>query len=243
LSSDAGAWRSRVRSITHLEDSSPVDREQVMNQMPLPRRAARFLQRCPWVVPVLLVPAWISWFLVDRDVEDTGHPLFYHIPDITQDPLALLLNLTITPLVNTQFDQIILITVLIGTFGVLVERRLGALTALALFWGTSAAGALGGGLLLHVLYPLFPEVHAFSDGGWYRVFNGASAGGFGFMGAYAAMARWPLLWIGLFFVWEPGFWLLVSGDFTSAFHILAFTTGFVTVRYFLYDRAMRNAPS
>lgn len=105
---------------------------------------------------------------------------------------------------------------LIGTFGIMVERRLGALAALGLFWGTSAAGALGGGLLLHVLYPLFPEVHAFTEGGWYRVFNGASAGAFGFMGAYATMARWPLLWVGLFCVWEPGFWLLVSGDFRSA---------------------------
>jgi hypothetical protein len=195
------------------------------------------LRRCPWVVPVLLVPSWITWLTIERDLEVTEHLLFYHIPDITRDPLALLLNLTVTPLVNTETDQVILITVLIGTFGVIVERRLGALAALALFWGTSAVGALGGGLLLHTLYPLFPEVHAFAEGGWYRVFNGASAGAFGFMGAYAAMARWPLLWIGLFCVWEPAFWLLVSGDFTSAFHILAFVTGFVTVRYVLLERA------
>lgn len=63
--------------------------------------AIRLLRRCPWVVPVLLVPSWITWLVVERDLEDTEHLLFYHIPDITRDPLAPLLNLTVTPLVNT----------------------------------------------------------------------------------------------------------------------------------------------
>lgn len=150
------------------------------------------------------------------------------------------MNLFLAPLVNTETDQIILITVLIGTFGVLVERRLGAVAAFGIVWGTSAVGALAGGALLHVLYPIFSDVQAFEQS-WNRVFNGASAGGFGLMAAYAASARRPWLWVGLFCIWEPSFWLLVPGDLTSVFHIIAFATGFAT-RYFMHDRAKRTAP-
>ena len=204
------------------------------------RRAISLLRRCPWVVLVLLVPSWLAWLTIDRDLEDTEHLLFYYIPDLTENFPAVLLNLAITPLINTETDQIILVTVLIGTFGVLVEKRLGALTALGIFWGTSTTGALAGGALLHVLYPLFPDVQAFQQS-WNRVFNGASAGGVGLMAAYAAMAKHPLLWIGLFCLWEPAFLLLVSQDFTSVFHMIAFVTGFVTVRFFLYERAQTKA--
>lgn len=192
------------------------------------RRGVDLLQRCPWVVLVLLVPSWLAWLTMERDLEDTEHLLFYYIPDLTEKPLAVLLNLFVTPLVNTETGQIILVTVLIGTFGVLVEKRLGALMTLGIFWGTSASGALIGGALLHLLYPLFPDVHAFEQG-WNRVFNGASAGGFGLMAAYAAIASRPLLWIALFCLWEAG-WLLVSGAYTAAFHIIAFVTGYVAVR-------------
>lgn len=192
-------------------------------------RWAAFRGRVPWIAVVVLLPSWFSWLVVDRDLHDTGHPLFYHIPDLTRDPLALLLNLTVTPLINTETDQILLVTVLIAGFGVAVERCLGTAAALGLFWGTSAAGALVGGLLLHLLYPLFPDVEAFQSG-WNRVFNGASAGGFGLMGAHAATAARPVLWIALFCSWEPAFWFLVSRDYTSAFHMIAFTTGFATAR-------------
>jgi hypothetical protein len=115
------------------------------------RRAARdrgalsLLARCPLVVPVLLVPSWVTWLTIERDLHDTDHPLFYHIPDLTRDPLAVLVNLVITPLVNTETDQVILITVLIGTFGVMVERRFGAAAARALSCAPPPAGALGGG--------------------------------------------------------------------------------------------------
>lgn len=212
-----------------------------MDPMSGVRRAVSLLQRCPWVVLVLLVPSWIAWLTIDRDLEDTDHLLFYYIPDLTEDFIAVLLNLAITPLVNTETDQIILITVLIGTFGVLVEKRLGAVAALGIFWGTSAAGALAGGALLHLLYPLFPDFQPFEQS-WNRVFNGASAGGFGLMAAYAAISGRPLLWIALFCIWEPSFLLLVSQDFTSVFHMIAFTTGFVTVRYFMHERGEANAP-
>lgn len=196
-----------------------------------PSRLGGLLRRCPIIVLVVLIPSWISWFLLERDLHATGHLLYYYIPDLTQAPLRLLPNFVVTPFINPQTDQIIIVTLLIATFGVLVERRLGAVPAFWIFWGTSFAAALGSGILLHILYPLFPDVPAFAEGGWYRVFNGASAGGFGLMGAYTALSPRPGLWVGAYGLWEASFWLITSGVFTTAFHLIAFVTGFFGGRY------------
>jgi hypothetical protein len=149
--------------------------------------------------------------------------------------------LVVTPLVNTQIDQIILVTVLLAAFGMAVESRLGTWRALAIFWGTSGVAAIAGGVLLHVLYPMFPDVHTFGQGGWERVFNGGSAGGFGLLGAFAATSRRPMLWIGLFLVWEPLFWFFVSHDYTSAFHFIAVATGYAAGRYLRAGAEVRNS--
>lgn len=180
---------------------------------------------------VLLALSWVTYFIFDRDEYATGHPLYFHAPDLTQNPLAVAPNLLVTPLVNTQTDQILLVSGLLLLFGTAVERRLGTAAALALFWVASSTAAVLGGLLLHPLYSHFPDVHMFADGGWYRIFNGGSAGGFALLAAYAALSPRPWLWVGLFLVWEPVFWLFVSGDFTSVFHFIAFVTGFLGARW------------
>ncbi|HVL34831.1 MAG TPA: hypothetical protein VM489_04090 [Burkholderiales bacterium] len=41
---------------------------------------------------LLLVPSWASYFLFERDKFDTAHPLFFHIPDLTRDPLGVIAN-------------------------------------------------------------------------------------------------------------------------------------------------------
>lgn len=56
-----------------------------LDQGPSGRRLLGWLRRCPLVVPVILVPSWVTWLVVERDLEDTGHPLFYHIPDLFRD--------------------------------------------------------------------------------------------------------------------------------------------------------------
>lgn len=199
------------------------------NAKPVAWSPRLILRRCPWVVLVLIVPSWIAWAIMDRDMYDTGHLLFYYMPDLVNDSLRVVPNFLITPLINIETDQILLITVLIAGFGIPVEKRLGGGAATAIFWIASAAGAIGAGVLWHLVYPLFSDVHAVQQGAE-RIFNGASAGGFGLMAAYAALARRPLIWIGLFCIWEPGFWILVSRDFTSAFHVIAFVTGFTMTR-------------
>jgi hypothetical protein len=199
-------------------------------------RFSGLVRRVPLLVPILIVPSWISYLLIDeRDDYDTENLLYFYIPDITEDFVSLVISLAITPLINTEGDQILLVTFLLATFGIAIERRLGIVPAVSLFWVTSIVAAVSGGLILHAIHPFLSHIDPI-DEGMQRIFNGGSAGGFGFMGAFAATARWPWLWIGLFLIWEPGFWATVSQDFTSTFHIIAFTTGFVAVRFVLWDR-------
>lgn len=93
-------------------------------------RIVGLLRRVPLLVPILIVPSWISYLLIDeRDDYDTENLLYFYIPDITQDPVSLVISLAITPLINTEGDQILLVTFLLATFGVAIERRLGIVPA------------------------------------------------------------------------------------------------------------------
>jgi hypothetical protein len=192
----------------------------------------QYVRALPLGIILLLIPSWISYFLIDeRDDYDTETPLFFHVPDITQDLVQVVIAFLITPVINTEGDQILLVTGLLVAFGTFVEKRLGTWRMFAIFWGASISGALLGGLLLHVLYPLFPDVEVFHTG-WRRVFNGGSAGGFGLMAAFAATSKHWWFWGGIFVVWEPAFWATISQDYTSVFHIIAFVTGFLLARRF-----------
>jgi hypothetical protein len=198
--------------------------------------AGRLLGNVPWIIPLLLIPSWMFWFLIEREDDETDHLLFFYMPDLVERPLRLIPNLTLTPFVNTENDQIVLITVLIAVFGTLVERRLGLIAALAVFWGTSSVAAIGGAVLFHLLHPLVPEFGPIASGAE-RVFNGASAGGYGLMGAFAATTRRPFLWLAIFAAWEPTFWWLVDAlEFTPVFHVVAFATGIFMVRGFFRER-------
>ncbi len=191
------------------------------------------------LVLLLLLPSWATYATIERPAEGEDHLLFYSIPDLTRDPLTIPPALIFTPLVNTETDQLILVTVLISTFGVLVERRLGILPALAIFWGASTAAALGAGVILHALHPFLDHVHAI-DEAWRRLFNGGSAGGIGLMGAYTALSPRPWLWLGVFGAWELGFWLVQLRNFTPTFHLIAFPTGYLLARLFLRRAAGKH---
>jgi hypothetical protein len=190
-----------------------------------PRRRMPNLGRLPIGIGLLLIPSWISYLLIDdRDDFDTANPLYFHIPDLTQDPLMAVVALLVTPLVNTEGDQVLLVTGLLLAFGIPAELRLGTWSAVGIFWGASIVAGVSAGLLLHVLHPLFPDVETF-DVGWRRVFNCGSAGGFALLGAFAVTSRWPWAWLGLFLAWELVFWSTISQDYTIAFHLIAVITG------------------
>jgi hypothetical protein len=197
----------------------------------------------PVAILALLVPSWASYLLIDeRDDFDTENPLFFHVPDLSQDPLGVVFTLLVTPVVNTEGDQVILVTVLLLAFGTVVERRLGSLAALGIFWGASIVAAIVGGFILHLLHPTFAHLEVI-DVGWRRVFNGGSAGGFALLGALAATSGRPWIWLGLFAIWEPGFWLLVSQDFTSVFHLVAVATGFSAASWIIWARRKGGGPA
>jgi membrane associated rhomboid family serine protease len=195
----------------------------------------------PWGILLLLVPSWLTYLLVERDELDTGHPLFFYPPNLTQDPAAVLVNLLVTPIVNTQTDQILLVTGLLLLFGIRVEWQYGTRATLGIFWLATAVAAVFSAALLHVLYPLFPDVYMVAEGGWYRVFNGGSAGSYALLAAYSVTSPRRWLWIGAFVLWEPGFWLLITGDYTPVFHISAFLTGWLAA-WWLIRRRERSGP-
>jgi hypothetical protein len=167
---------------------------------------------------------------MERDLRATDHLLFFYMPDLLERPLRLIPNLVITPLVNTETDQLMLVTALILVFGTLVERRLGLVVALAVFWGTSAVAAIGGAALFHLVEPLAPAFRPIASAGE-RVFNGASAGGYGLLAAFASTTARPWIWVGLFGAWESAVWWLGGAlEYTPVFHVLAIGTGMLMPR-------------
>ncbi len=197
------------------------------------------VRRVPLVVPLLILPSWPSYLLMNRDDEATDHILFYYIPDLVEAPLRIIPNVLVTPFVNTEGDQILLVTGLLLMFGITVERRLGFGAAFAIFWGASAVAALVGGALWHVIYPDVTTVEPVERGGE-RIFNGGSAGGFALLAAAAATMRRPWILLLAFFIWEPIFWANISRDYTSVFHVIAVATGFVMARHYFIPRARRR---
>jgi hypothetical protein len=201
-------------------------------------------QDFPWGILLMLIPSWATFLLLpERDVFDTENPLYFHPPNLTREPVRVVLQLPYVPLVNTELDQILLVTGLLLGFGVVAELRLGTWAVLGVFWLASTVAAILGGALLHVVYPLFPDVHVFAEGGWYRVFHGGSAGGWALMAAFAATTQRPWPWIGGFVVWESTWWLFLTGDYTPVFHATAVVTGLVAGRWLRsrQDRGTRTA--
>jgi hypothetical protein len=213
-----------------------------MDSEDLRRHAASYRERVapnarvrfPWGIVALLVPSWITFLVLpDRDTFDTENPLYFHPPNLTEEPLRTLGQLLYTPFVNTEFDQILLVTGLLLLFGVPFELRCGTWQAIAVFGIATTVAAVFGAALLHLLYPLFPDVHMFADGGWNRVFHGGSAGGWGLMAAFAATTRHPWIWLVGFVAWEGAWWVLLTGDYTPVFHATTVVTGYVVTRWFM----------
>lgn len=202
--------------------------------------------RRPRQVPFALLYLVVSWavflplaepvagnYAVDLD---RIRPFLFRIPDVGRDPVGTLVALTTAPWLNHNLVQLVYVTALMLLFGQAFEAREGTARTVALFFGTSVAGALAAALLLHALYPTVWDT-AFAERAWNRTWSGGSAGCFGLMGALAARARrpWPLL--AVFALWEANvvFWYL--REYTPAFHLPALLAGFLATRYLIPPRS------
>jgi hypothetical protein len=192
----------------------------------------------PFVLGYLVV----SWALFVPAAEPEGwkhsidegrvDSLLYRIPLLTENlPLALRSVLT-APFLNHDSPQLVYVTVLLLAFGLAFEVREGTLRAAALFFGTSFVGALGAGLVLHLVYPELLDT-ALLRNAWNRTWSGGSAGAFGLMGALAARARRPGPLLALFLLWEANLAFWFFRLYTPAFHVIALAAGFAATRWLL----------
>ncbi len=203
-------------------------------------RAWRGWTRLPLLtpfVPLYLIASWILFlpgaepvpgnYVIDPE---PVRPFLYHIPDLSRDFPRALGTLVTAPWLNHNAVQLVYVTVLLLLFGVVFEAKEGTRTTIALFFGTTFAGALAAGLLLHLLYPQVVD-NAFMARAWDRTWSGGSAGCFGLMGALAARARvcWPVL--ALFVLWEVNVVVWYLREYTPAFHLTALVVGFLILRY------------
>ena len=196
--------------------------------------------RLPLAAPFVLGYLVLSWVLFVPAASRTNgkyaidqvraDAFLYHIPDLSRDPLRAARSLLTAPFLNHDSVQLVYVTILLLLFGVIFEAKEGTRATVLLFFGTTLAGAIAGGILLHALYPEVLDTPLLARA-WERTWSGGSAGCFGLMGALAARARspWPLL--GLFLVWElnVGWWYLRG--YTPALHLTALLAGFLVTRY------------
>ncbi len=201
--------------------------------------------RLPRAAPSVLVYLVLSWALFLPAAERTkGNytidqdrvlAFLYRIPDLSRDFPRALRSLATAPFLNHNAVQLVYVTVLLLLIGLVFETKEGTPRTIGLFFGTSFAGALGAGLLLHIIYPELLD-NGFLDHAWERTWSGGSAGAFGLMGALAARARMPWLLLALFVAWELNVVLWYLREFTPAFHLTALLVGYLVTRYALPPR-------
>lgn len=218
-------------------------------------RPWRGWKRLPLAAPFVLGYLAVTWalFLLTARYSATGpyagkfaidearfDALLYHIPDLSRDLPRALGSLVTAPFLNHDHVQLVYVTILLLLFGVVFEAREGTRRTLALFFGTTLAGAIVAGGLLHLIYPAILDLPILATA-WSRTWSGGSAACFGLMGALAARARvpWPLL--GLFALWEINVAVWYLRSYTPAFHLTALVTGFLVMRYVLMRARVRRA--
>ncbi len=224
---------------------TPPSKRWVASRLPWTNGAGR-----PWrgwrqlplmvpFVPIHLIVAWILFvpaaeyrngnYWIDQDAVEH---LLFEIPDLTARPLGAIRSIITAPWLNHDAIQLGYVTALLLLFGAIFELREGTIRMLAMFFGTTFVAAIGGGFLLHLIYPQVWDT-TFFETAWNRTWSGGSAGCFGIMGAIAARAQRPALLLGVFIAWECFIWWVNLRNYTSVFHFTAMSTGFVVARWLL----------
>lgn len=198
-------------------------------------------------VPLYLGASWLLFWPTARPVpgnividSERLRPLLYEIPDLSQDRLGFLLSMLTAPWLNHNLVQLVYVTLLLLLAGIPFEVREGTGRTVVIFFGTTLAGAVAAGILLHLLYPELVD-SPFWQQAWERTWSGGSAGAFGLIGATAARARRPLPLLALVVLWEANLVVWYLREYTPAFHLSALAVGFIVARYALPPLQRRPA--
>lgn len=186
-----------------------------------------------------LVVAWLLYVPLGYDdgdkyriESDPVEPYVFRVPDLSENVPRALRSLLTALFINHDSLQLIYVTALVLLFGVIFEVREGPVTTALVFFGTTFAAAVIGGVLLHLIYPDLWDA-SFLETAWERKWSGGSPGCFGLMGGLAARSRRPWLLLGLFGLWEVFILYVNLRDYTSVFHFTALFTGYLSVRYLI----------
>jgi hypothetical protein len=161
--------------------------------------------------------------------QDSLRPFLYHIPDLVENPTRLLPAIPSALFLNHDSTQLLLVTILLVSFGAAVEVHEGTRRTVLIFFGSAVTAALVASFLLLVIYPTFLS-HPALEEATVRTWSGGSVGCFGLMGAFAARAQRPWLLLGLYLLWEGLVSWLHLRSYVPVFHLSALFIGFLVVR-------------
>lgn len=177
-------------------------------------------------------------------------PFVYRIPDLSEDIGRAARSLATAPFLNHDVVQLVYVTILVLVHGLKFERREGARRTALLFVVGLVSGAIGAGVLLHLVYPEITSAPMYAYA-WERSWSGGSAGCFAVMGALATRSRRPWLFLGSVALWDlhwpylrvwavgsggPQFdlvWWHLPHSYTSVFHFIALAVGYAVGRFWL----------
>lgn len=185
-----------------------------------------------WILFVPAAEPRNGKYWIDEDAVDH---LLYHIPDLSRDFPIALRSLVTAPWFNHDSLQLVYVTALLLMFGVIFELREGTIRTVTIFFGTTFLSAVGGGAILHAIYPALWDTWILENA-WHRSWSGGSVGCFGLMGALAGRARRPVPLLTVFVLWEAFIWWVNLRNYTSVFHLTALTAGFIATRWWLPPR-------
>jgi hypothetical protein len=199
----------------------------------------RRLPRSALFTLLYLAASWALFLPMARPVPgnvvidtDRLRPFLYEIPDLSGDRGGFLVSMLTATWLNHNLVQLAYVTLLLLLVGVPFEAHEGTTRTAIVFFGTTLAGALAAGLLLHLVYPGVLDT-PFLAAAWTRTWSGGSAGAFGLMGATAARARRPLPILAVVVLWEASLVSVYLREYTPAFHLSALAVGFVLGRWVL----------
>jgi membrane associated rhomboid family serine protease len=203
-----------------------------------PTTFMQLLKVAPFIVGFIVL-SWVLTIVVSKPDYGYESRFFFHIPDVTRDFEKSFSSLFTAPFLNRGPQQILYVTVILLSFGVLIESREGSRRTAFLFFVSAGTGALFAAIILHIIYPGMINHPALSEA-WSGAWSGGRAGAFGLAGAFAARRQRAWYWMAFFILWESLVATFRLRNYTPAFHFGALFAGFLITRYLLRPRELES---